>query len=82
MMKTFKQNLYNPLNLNEYKEVDSKIPEQLVKTIENSLENIKNNFTSTIPLVRDNNIVNFLIIEKDENGLSSKKYIIKIEKYE
>jgi hypothetical protein len=81
-MKTFKQNLYNPLNLNEYKEVDSKIPEQLVKTIENSLENIKNNFTSTIPLVRDNNIVNFLIIEKDENGLSSKKYIIKIEKYE
>jgi hypothetical protein len=81
-MKTFKQNLYNPLNLNEYKEVDSEIPEQLVKTIENSLENIKNNFTSTIPLVRDNNIVNFLIIEKDENGLSSKKYIIKIEKYE
>ena len=81
-MKTFKQNLYNPLNLNEYKEVDSKIPEQLVKTIEISLENIKNNFTSTIPILRDNNIVNFLIIEKDENGLSSKKYIIKIEKYE
>lgn len=80
-MENFKQNLYNPSNLEEYKEVNSEIPEELVQAIEGSLEIINSKFSKTIPLINKDGNIDFLIIEKDENGLSYKKYLIKIEKY-
>jgi hypothetical protein len=76
-MKTFKQNLYNPSNLNKFNEVDSEIPEELVESIKNSLDNIKDNFRSTIPVIVENKNVYFKIIYEED---SFSRYLIKIEK--
>jgi hypothetical protein len=76
-MKTFKQNVYNPSNLDEYKEVNSEIPEELVESIKSSLDNIKDNFRSTIPVIVENTNVYFKVIYEED---PFSRYLIKIEK--
>lgn len=64
-MKSFIQKIYNPLNFEEYREVDTNIPIELVKTIQNSLKIINTEFICSAPVViKDNNIYFFLLLKK------------------
>ena len=76
-MKRFKQNVYNPFNLDKFDEVDSEIPEELVESIKTSLDNIKHNFKFTIPVIVENTNVYFKVIYEED---PFSRYLIKIEK--